>query len=199
MSLLTNHLTYDDTFNPLFLFYRLNMFIAMGRSEFKGWQSLSSDITVTSWPFKYEISVVLSVVLTCGKHHFLGDQPQLHDWELRQLQTVHPGHSVVPPLPEEHNVVCGVAVCKGTNENKSFSQTHTHIKQCSVQSQCYQLYLFVLTRWASPINKCKHGQFCTTYISISVWIFAPSLRVINLQLQQLLQILLHTRWTVIYL
>lgn len=47
---------------------------------------------------------------TCCEPHFSGHKTQLHDGELRQLQFVHSGHSIVASLPEEHDVICGVSV-----------------------------------------------------------------------------------------
>lgn len=49
---------------------------------------------------------------TCCEPHFSGHETQLHDGELRQLQFVHSGHSVVASLPEEHDVICGVSICR---------------------------------------------------------------------------------------
>lgn len=62
------------------------------------------------------IRVPRMALLTCREPHFSGHKTQLHDGELRQLQFVHSGHSTVPSLPEEHNVVCGVSICREYTE-----------------------------------------------------------------------------------
>lgn len=53
---------------------------------------------------------------TCCEPHFSGHKTQLHDGELRQLQFVHSGHSVVASLPEKHDVVRGVSVYREYRE-----------------------------------------------------------------------------------
>lgn len=49
--------------------------------------------------------------LTCGKPDLPGHQPKRHDGELGKLQFVHPRHRIVPSVPVEHYVVCGVPIC----------------------------------------------------------------------------------------
>lgn len=59
---------------------------------------------------------------TCCEPHFSGHKTQLHDGELGQFQFVHSGHSIVPSLPEEHDVVFGVSVYRDYRGWDSYSK-----------------------------------------------------------------------------
>lgn len=49
--------------------------------------------------------------LTSGELHLPGYQLQFHDGKLRELQLIHPCYCIIS-LPEEHNIIGGVSICK---------------------------------------------------------------------------------------
>lgn len=48
--------------------------------------------------------------VTCGEDDILGDELMIHDGELRQLDLVHPRHSIVSSSPVELDVICSVTI-----------------------------------------------------------------------------------------
>lgn len=51
--------------------------------------------------------------ITCGEDDILGNELMIHNGELRKLDLVHPGDSVVSASPVELDVIRGVAIWDG--------------------------------------------------------------------------------------
>lgn len=60
------------------------------------------------WPCDWCVSPFGAV--TCGEDDILGDELMIHDGELRQLDLVHPRHSIVSSSPVELDVICSVTI-----------------------------------------------------------------------------------------